>query len=179
MSEPRLYIAFQTQMSMTLREVVSSCAHGGSDRSTPRTHGEIRCVSSKRELCIPEGISALCAVKPILGAGSMYSTVRDLLRQDQGLYTERLVSRKSLEQIFTPFQGPYREPHPIERGLYSPHKYGYGWFITKWFERNLVWHPGLINGFCSAILRYPDDRTLVVVLENLLPDLEGVSAPPT
>lgn len=93
------------------------------------------------------------------------------------MYTERLVSRKSLEQIFTPFQGPYREPHPIERGLYSRHKYGYGWFITKWFERNLVWHPGLINGFCSAILRYPDDRTLVVVLENLLPDLEGVSDP--
>jgi hypothetical protein len=32
--------------------------------------------------------------------------------------------------------------------------------------RDLIWHGGEINGFCSAILRYPEDRTLVVVLEN-------------
>jgi hypothetical protein len=31
------------------REVVLSCARGASDRSMPRTHGEIPFVSSKRE----------------------------------------------------------------------------------------------------------------------------------
>jgi len=95
-----------------------------------------------------------------LGGGSMYSTVGDLLRWDQALYTERLVSRKSLEEMFTPFQGPY------PKGWWSRHRYGFGWFITTWFERNLIWHEGGIYGFCSAIFRYPDDRTLVVVLEN-------------
>ena len=94
------------------------------------------------------------------GGGSMYSTVGDLLRWDQALYTERLVSRKSLEEMFTPFQGPY------PKGWWSRHRYGFGWFITTWFGRNLIWHEGGIYGFCSAIFRYPDDRTVVVVLEN-------------
>jgi CubicO group peptidase (beta-lactamase class C family) len=105
------------------------------------------------------------------GGGSMYSSVRDLLRWDQALYSEKLVSRKSLEQIFTPYQGPYIPVEPWESGLYARHQYGFGWFITKWFGRDLVWHGGIINGFCSTILRYPQDHTFVVVLENMEPDL--------
>jgi CubicO group peptidase (beta-lactamase class C family) len=105
------------------------------------------------------------------GGGSMYSTVGDLLRWDQALYSEKLVSRKSIEQIFTPYQGPYMPVEPWERGWYARHQYGFGWSIAKWFDRDLVWHGGIIHGFCSAILRYPQDRTLVVVLENMEPDL--------
>jgi CubicO group peptidase (beta-lactamase class C family) len=111
------------------------------------------------------------------GGGSMYSTVEDLLRWDQALYTEKLVSRKSLTQVFTPFQGPYPAVQPWQRGLYSRHRYGYGWFITTWFGRNLIWHPGLIHGFCAAIYRYPEDHTLVIVLENIEPEMEGVTDP--
>jgi len=111
------------------------------------------------------------------GGGSMYSTVEDLLRWDQALYTEKLVSRKSLAQVFTPFQGPYPAVQPWQRGLYSRHRYGYGWFITKWFGRDLTWHPGLIHGFCAEIYRYPQDRTLVIVLENMEPEMEGVTEP--
>lgn len=111
------------------------------------------------------------------GAGSMYSTVEDLLRWDQALYTEKLVSRKSLAQVFTPYQGPYPAVQPWLRGFLSRHRYGYGWFITKWFGRDLVWHAGLISGFCSAILRYTQDHTLVVVLENMEPDFGGVTEP--
>jgi CubicO group peptidase (beta-lactamase class C family) len=111
-----------------------------------------------------------------LGAGSMYSTVEDLLRWDQALYTEKLVSRKSLEQMFTPFEGPYTAVRPSNRGLWSRHPYGFGWSISKWFGRDLVSHPGGINGFSSVILRYPEDRTLVVVLENMELDL-GVPDP--
>jgi CubicO group peptidase (beta-lactamase class C family) len=99
------------------------------------------------------------------GCGSMYSTVGDLLRWDQALYSEKLVSRKSLEQIFTPYEGPYPADRPWERGWNARHRYGYGWSIAKWFGRDLVWHGGTIQGFCSAILRYPQDHTLVVVLE--------------
>ena len=107
------------------------------------------------------------------GGGSMYSTVGDLLRWDQALYTDKLVSQKSLEQMFTPFTGPYPVVRVWEQGLYSRHRYGYGWFITNWFGRDLVWHGGVINGFCSAILRYPEDRTLVIVLENMEPEGES------
>lgn len=103
--------------------------------------------------------------------GSTYTTVGDLLRWDQALYAEKLVSRQSLEQIFRPYQGPYIPDEPWQRGWYARQRYGYGWWITKWFGRDLVWHGGIIHGFCSAILRYPQDHTLVVVLENMEPDL--------
>jgi CubicO group peptidase (beta-lactamase class C family) len=109
------------------------------------------------------------------GGGSMYSTVGDLLLWDQALYTEKLVSRGSLEQVFTPYGGAYPAVRKWEQGLYSRHRYGYGWFVAKWFGRDLLWHDGEINGFCSALLRYPEDRTLVIVLENRDPEGEGES----
>ena len=108
------------------------------------------------------------------GGGSMYSTVGDLLCWDQALYTEKLVSRKSLQQIFTPNETVYSATRPLDRGWYSRHKYGYGWDITEhWFGRRLYSHAGGINGFRSTIMRYPEDRTLVVVLTNLeTPEIE-------
>jgi CubicO group peptidase (beta-lactamase class C family) len=111
------------------------------------------------------------------GGGSMYSTVEDLLRWDQALYTEKLVSRKSLDQMFTPFQGRYVPVEPWQRGLYSRHQWGYGCWITKWFGHDLIWIPGFIHGFVAAILRYPEDRTVVIVLENMEPNAEGVTDP--
>ncbi len=111
------------------------------------------------------------------GGGSMYSTVEDLLRWDQALYTEKLASRKSLDQVFTPFQGSYVPAQPWQRGLYSRHRWGYGCWITKWFGHDLVWIPGFIHGFVAAILRYPEDRTVVIVLENMEPNAEGVNDP--
>src|SRR5215470_16639271 len=95
------------------------------------------------------------------GGGSMYSTVGDLLRWDQALYTEKLVSEKSLAQIFTPVKIPY------PKGWWSHHEYGFGWSLTKWFGRSLIWHEGGIGGFASVIFRYPEDRTVVVVLQNM------------
>lgn len=39
--------------------------------------------------------------------GGIYSTVGDLLLWDQALYSEKLISRKSLDEMFTPFKGGY------------------------------------------------------------------------
>jgi CubicO group peptidase (beta-lactamase class C family) len=103
------------------------------------------------------------------GGGSMYSTAGDLLRWDQALYTEKLISRRSLEQMYTPYQGPYPASRVWERGYYCRHQYGYGWQITNWFGRKLQWHSGGINGFRSVIMRYPENRTLVAVLANVEP----------
>ena len=40
-------------------------------------------------------------------AGSLYSTVEDLYRWDQALYTEKLITAKMREEMFTPFRGDY------------------------------------------------------------------------
>ncbi|MDQ3920426.1 MAG: serine hydrolase [Acidobacteriota bacterium] len=84
-------------------------------------------------------------------AGALYSTAGDLLRWDQALYTEKLLPRKTLEEVFTPAAGPY----------------GYGWFVTRQFGRRLLWHGGGTPGFAADLLRFPDDRVTVVILSNL------------
>jgi hypothetical protein len=83
-------------------------------------------------------------------AGSLYSTTGDLLIWDQALYTEKLVSKKSLDEMFTPFKSGY----------------GYGWGIGKRFEHRQISHGGGIYGFATEISRFPDDRVTVIVLSN-------------
>ena len=83
-------------------------------------------------------------------AGSMYSTTGDLLIWDQALYTEKLVSKKSLDEIFTPYKSGY----------------GYGWSIGKRFEHLSISHGGGIYGFATDISRFPDDKVTVIVLTN-------------
>lgn len=84
-------------------------------------------------------------------AGALYSTAGDLLRWDQALYTENLLPRKTLEEMFTPVAGPY----------------GYGWFVTRQFNRRLLWHGGGTPGFAAVLLRFPEERVTVIVLSNL------------
>jgi CubicO group peptidase (beta-lactamase class C family) len=89
-------------------------------------------------------------------AGSLYSTVEDLYVWDQALYGSRIVSAASKDRIFTPV---------LEN-------YGYGWGMTKRpigpekAERLTIGHGGGINGFNTNILRVPEDRHLVVLLNN-------------
>jgi len=83
-------------------------------------------------------------------AGALYSTVDDLMAWDEALYTERLISRKSLDDMFTP-------RHDVA---------GYGWAIGRLFDRRMEHHNGEISGFVSNIARFPDQHVLVVVLSN-------------
>jgi CubicO group peptidase (beta-lactamase class C family) len=91
---------------------------------------------------------------PVGGYG-LYSTVEDLYRWDQALYTNKLVSYKSLQSIFTPYQG----------------NYGYGWAIQQMkigdSNHTCISHYGDINGFCGNIFRFVNDNLTVIVLSNL------------
>ena len=84
-------------------------------------------------------------------AGAMYSTTGDLLLWDQSLYTEKLLSRKSFEEMFT----------PVKNG------YGYGWGIGKRFEKQQISHGGSIFGFSTQISRFPTEKLTFVVLSNV------------
>lgn len=84
-------------------------------------------------------------------AGGLYSTVEDLLKWDQALYTEQLLSRKWLDRLFKP----------------DASGYNYGWFINNKGGRLKMYHEGSNPGFAAFILRYPPDRTFVGVLSNL------------
>lgn len=86
-------------------------------------------------------------------AGALHSTTGDLLLWDQALYTDKLVSAASLEEIFTP-----NEPGD---------GYGFGWSIGQRFDKRLIAHGGGIYGFSTHIARFPDDKVTVIVLSNI------------
>ncbi|MBM3812915.1 MAG: beta-lactamase family protein [Acidimicrobiia bacterium] len=87
-----------------------------------------------------------------IGGGDLYSTALDLLRWDQALYSDKLAKPETLEKMFTPVRN----------------NYGYGWMINKQFGRKLIAHGGGINGFSTAISRFPDEKALIVVLGNYM-----------
>ena len=83
-------------------------------------------------------------------AGALYSTVEDLYLWDQALYTEKLISKKSFDAMFTPVKNDY----------------GYGWGINKQNGLTRIAHGGGINGFVTFIARYPEAKAVVIVLSN-------------
>ena len=87
-------------------------------------------------------------------AGSLYSTVEDLLKWDQALYGDRLLPAAAKAAMFTPFKNDY----------------AYGWGVPTpspaTFGRRQTSHGGGINGFSAMLIRLPDDRLTVIVLSN-------------
>jgi CubicO group peptidase (beta-lactamase class C family) len=90
-------------------------------------------------------------------AGGLYSTVEDLYRWDQALYTAQLVPQEALDDMFAA-----HATIPDSGGM----GYGYGWMIGKKHNRRFISHGGSIDGYTSVIERYPDDKVTVIVLTN-------------
>ncbi len=91
-----------------------------------------------------------------LGDGGIYSSVEDMARWDQSLYTTKLVSADALNQMFS------ANEHGIDRSS----GYGFGWFIDDIGGTRKVWHGGGAVGFRNQIVRFPDEKFSVVVLMN-------------
>jgi CubicO group peptidase (beta-lactamase class C family) len=88
--------------------------------------------------------------------GALYLTVYDMAKWDAALYTEKLLKRSSLEQMWTPVK--------LNDGKTSP--YGFGWALGELRGHHIVEHGGSWQGFKSQISRYVDDKLTVVVFAN-------------
>jgi CubicO group peptidase (beta-lactamase class C family) len=91
--------------------------------------------------------------------GSLYFSVLDLAKWDAALYTEKLLKKSSLDQMWTPAK--------LKNGQPNKDGYGFGWFIGQRQGHRVVSHDGAWQGFKTAIARYVDDKLTVVVLANL------------
>jgi len=92
----------------------------------------------------------------VLGDGGVYSSVADLFKWDQALYTTKLVSRKALQQAFTPAT-------PTDKPGRS---YGFGWYLGEYRDLKKIWHSGETVGFRTRIARFPERRFTVIILAN-------------
>jgi CubicO group peptidase (beta-lactamase class C family) len=91
--------------------------------------------------------------------GSLYFSILNLANWDAALYTEKLLKRSSLEQMWTPVL--------LNNGKPNSDHYGFGWFIETEHGHRVIRHGGSWQGFKSQVSRYVDDRLTVVVLANL------------
>ncbi|HXN73743.1 MAG TPA: serine hydrolase [Candidatus Acidoferrales bacterium] len=90
-------------------------------------------------------------------AGSLYSTVEDLARWEQGLFGGKVLSAASLQKMTTPFKS----------------NYAFGLAVSTANGHKVIEHGGGIEGFNTHLSYYPDDKLTVVVLANLNGDAPG------
>lgn len=91
-----------------------------------------------------------------LGDGSVYSSVEDLFKWEQALFTTRLVSAETLKRAFK--VGATTDDPKLG--------YGFGWFIGEYRGLNTIYHGGNTIGFTSVIRRFPEQKFAVIVLTN-------------
>jgi CubicO group peptidase (beta-lactamase class C family) len=90
--------------------------------------------------------------------GSLYFSINDLAKWDAALYTDKLLKRSSLQQMWTVAK--------LKNGQPNSGHYGYGWSIEEKKGHKVVGHGGSWQGFKTHISRYVDDKLTVVVLIN-------------
>ena len=95
----------------------------------------------------------------VLGDKGMYSSVEDLYKWDQALYTEKLVSKETLDEAFTGF---YTNKKKVKED------YGFGWRIKNLKNGDpVVYHAGLWHGYNTYLLRNPKDHSTIIILSNV------------
>jgi CubicO group peptidase (beta-lactamase class C family) len=89
---------------------------------------------------------------PAFSDGGLYTTVLDLLKFDQALLGETLLTAEYKEVMYTPI-GPSRQ-------------YAYGWFVTPYGGTTVIYHGGGLPGFNAEFRRYPEMGYTIIVLSN-------------
>lgn len=89
-------------------------------------------------------------------AGSLCSTIGDLVNWTARLHSGRIVNAASFREMTTPVKLPSGRPM----------SYGFGLSVDTVAGHRQIQHGGGINGFISALNHLPDDSLTVVVLGN-------------
>ena len=88
--------------------------------------------------------------------GALYLTIHDMAKWDAALYSEKLLKKSSLEQMWTPVKLNDGKTHP----------YGFGWSRGEVRGRRVIEHGGAWQGFKAHIARYVDDKMTVILFAN-------------
>ena len=114
---------------------------------------------------LPTAIPSYDRTKPFLymnldgvyGDKNIYSTVKDLYKWDQALYTNKLINAESKQLTYT----PYSNEKPGVKN------YGLGWRMFN-FEngRKIIFHNGWWHGNNNAFIRLVQDSATIICLGN-------------
>lgn len=95
-------------------------------------------------------------------AGEIYSNSQDLKKWEDALFSEKVITKESLNQMFTPYLN----------------NYGYGWFIYENADGDTVaYHSGTLPGYTSLVEKNLDKNYLMIILcnENIDEAVDNIS----
>lgn len=98
-----------------------------------------------------DSLAAPLDASTLFGAGTLSSTADDLYRWAQAMRAGQLLPADLQAELLTPVRNDY----------------AYGWKVVSRNGQRQISHPGLIDGFASAIMLLPDDDLTVIVLCNM------------
>jgi CubicO group peptidase (beta-lactamase class C family) len=101
------------------------------------------------------------------GAASVVSTVEDLYKWDQALYQPTIISKESLDEIFTAGKNNW------DNREYGKQGYGFGWFVSGDETNRIVQHDGGFAGFRAYIERQINKRNSIIFVSNVRHELIG------
>ncbi len=94
----------------------------------------------------------------VVGDKGIYTTIEDMLKFDQALYSGDPVELEILEEAF----------EPAHDRLYIHDNYGFGWRINASDSTNkIVYHTGWWKGFRSYFIRQLGTKKTIIVLSNM------------
>jgi CubicO group peptidase (beta-lactamase class C family) len=96
-----------------------------------------------------------------VGAGGVYSTLRDLAAWTRTLDHAELLSPAALAEALR-----VQVPASDARGIDTLVGYGYGWIVSRRNGAEVLWHDGGIAGFRNLVVRVPASRVTVFILSN-------------
>lgn len=117
-------------------------------------------VDSLKKYILPDdlpGTKYVVFLDGIVGDGTVNSTVIDLLKWDRALYTEKLVPKSALREIFT--SGVLKDGKSTN--------YGFGWSVsTDIVYGKMTTHTGSWPGYRTIIDRHIDQKRTIIILQN-------------
>ena len=96
------------------------------------------------------------AFNAMLGAGSIYATLKDFYAWDQSLHANTVVTAATLNEA-------YKGTHLNNGKIIN---YGFGWKIGEHNGHLFIGHGGSWVGFRTNISRFPEENLTIVVLTN-------------
>jgi CubicO group peptidase (beta-lactamase class C family) len=100
-------------------------------------------------------------------SGAFVSTINDMLKWELLLQQNKILKEGSLKQMSS---------DKVNTPAVSTHGeiiyYGYGWRMTRYLNKDIVFHTGVLPGFRTIFYRIPGEKTAIIILANSeLPDI--------
>jgi CubicO group peptidase (beta-lactamase class C family) len=92
----------------------------------------------------------------VSGDKGCYSTVQDMYKWDQALYSGKLIKETTLQEAYSPYS--FERP--------GVKNYGLGWRMLQYPEQKIIFHNGYWHGCNNCFYRFLNDNFTIIILGN-------------